>query len=67
MINMALKWHQKKKSNNIIVFIAFWWLPNVLFGSFDCDCTLWCSLLICKGIYIYIYNFQVISSPFRKF
>jgi hypothetical protein len=39
MINMTLKWHHKNIFNKIAVFIKFWWLPNVFFGSFDCDCT----------------------------
>jgi hypothetical protein len=39
MIQMALKWQHKNISNKIIVFIEFWWSPNVFFGSFDCDCT----------------------------
>jgi hypothetical protein len=40
MINMALKWHHKNISNKIIVFMEFWRSPNVLFDSFDYDCTL---------------------------
>jgi hypothetical protein len=39
MINMALKWYHKNISNKITVFIEFWWSPDVLFGSFDCDYT----------------------------
>ncbi len=39
MINMALKWHHKNIFNKITVFIKFWWLPNMFFGSFDCDYT----------------------------
>jgi hypothetical protein len=37
--NMALKWNHKNISNKIMVFIEFWWLPNMFFGSFDCDYT----------------------------
>jgi hypothetical protein len=40
MIDMALKWHHKNISNKIIIFIEFWWSPNVLFGLLDCDYTL---------------------------
>jgi hypothetical protein len=40
MINMALKWHHKDISNKIAVFIKFWSLFDMFFGSFDCDCTL---------------------------
>jgi hypothetical protein len=39
-INMTLKWNHKNIYNKIIVFVEFWWLPNLLFGSFDCDYTL---------------------------
>jgi hypothetical protein len=39
MIDKALKWHHKNISTKIIVFIEFWGLPDVLFGSFDCDYT----------------------------
>jgi hypothetical protein len=39
MINMTLKWHHKNISNKIIILIEFWWLFDVLFGSFDCDYT----------------------------
>jgi hypothetical protein len=39
IINMALKWHHKNISNKITVFIEFWRLLNMFFGSFDCDCT----------------------------
>jgi len=39
MINMALKWHHKNISNKITIFIEFWELPNMFFGSFDCDYT----------------------------
>jgi len=38
-INMALKWQHKDISNKITVFIEFWWLFNMFFSSFDCDCT----------------------------
>jgi len=37
MINMVLKWHHKNISNKIIVFIKFWWSPDVFFGSFYYD------------------------------
>ncbi len=37
MLNMALKWHHKNISNNIIIFVEFWRLPDMFFGSFDCD------------------------------
>jgi len=36
MINLALKWHHKNISNNITVFIEFWWPPDMFFGSLDC-------------------------------
>ncbi len=39
MINMALKWHHKNVFNKIIIFIEFWWSPNMFFGPFDCDYT----------------------------
>ncbi len=40
MITKALKWHHKNISNKITAFIEFWQAPDVLFGSFDCDCIL---------------------------
>jgi hypothetical protein len=39
MINIAFKWHHKNISNKITNFIKIWQLPDLLFGSFDCDCT----------------------------
>jgi len=39
MINMPLKWHHKNKSNKIAIFIKFWQLLDMFFGSIDCDCT----------------------------
>jgi hypothetical protein len=36
---MALKWHHKNISNKIVVFIEFWQLLDVFFGSIDCDYT----------------------------
>jgi hypothetical protein len=39
-INMAIMWHHKNISNKITIFIEFWWLLEVLFGSFHCDYTL---------------------------
>ncbi len=39
IINMALKRNHKNIYNKIIVFIEFWWSPNLSFGSFDCDYT----------------------------
>jgi hypothetical protein len=40
MITMALKWHHKNISNKIIVLKEFWWSSDMVFGLFDCDCTL---------------------------
>jgi hypothetical protein len=37
---MALKWHHKNISNKITILKEFWWLFNMVFGLFDCDCTL---------------------------
>ncbi len=54
MINMALKWHHKNISNKIIDFINFWWSHDVLFGSFDCDYTLYDQWNILKLMKIHI-------------
>jgi hypothetical protein len=43
MINLTLKWHHKNISNKITIFIEFWCSLDMLFSSFDCDCTL-CGL-----------------------
>ncbi len=48
MTNMALNWHHKNISNKIIVFLEFWQLLYVLFGSFDCDCTPFCNIELAK-------------------
>jgi hypothetical protein len=36
---MTLKWHHKNISNKITIFIEFWQLLEVFFGSFDYDYT----------------------------
>jgi hypothetical protein len=40
MIIMASKWHHKNISNKITVLKEFQWLFDMVFGLFDCDCTL---------------------------
>jgi hypothetical protein len=49
MISMVLKWYHKKISHKIVVFIKFWWSFDVIFGSFDCDCTFMHIQQILKG------------------
>jgi len=39
MITMTLKWHHKNISNKIIVLKKIWQLFDMVFGSFDFDCT----------------------------
>jgi len=39
MINMALKWHHKIYVTKLQFLKWFWWLSNIIFGLFNCDCT----------------------------
>jgi len=67
LIHMTLKWHHKNMSNKITIVIEFWWLPNVLFGSFDCDYTL--HLLLPFGVVWEKRSFDstLIEKKFMKF
>jgi hypothetical protein len=60
MITMASKWHHKNISYKIIVLKEFQWSSDMVFGLFDCDCTLDNNL---KFIWL---NFNLIFMNFAQ-
>ncbi len=67
MIHMTLKWPHKNMSNKITIFIEFWWLPNMLFCSFDCDYTLHLLLPFGVGWERRSFDSTLIEKEFMKF
>jgi hypothetical protein len=55
-INMALKWHHKNIYNKITVFIEFWRLLDMFFGSIDYGCTQNHVSLIIYILYFFMFT-----------